>query len=260
MDFARRNKDKILKLHKEGCSSYEIAEKLGTYSNKILRSLRFLGEEARSSSEAQKLAIERGRSKMPVEKGDKLSEAHKLALSEGRARAWESVSDEERERLSQISKNQWAAMSDEDKFELRSLAAQAVREASKEGSKAERYLRDELRSLGWDVRFHERNLIPDNKLEVDLFIADIKTAIEIDGPSHFLPIWGEEKLQRHQAADAKKAGLLINEGYVLVRVKQITKSLSKKKLRDVLSSVVEVLDQIKEEFPAKENRIIEIEV
>jgi very-short-patch-repair endonuclease len=260
MEFARRNKDTILKLHKEGCSSYEIAEALGTYSNKILRSLRFLGEESRSSSEAQTLALKRGRSKLPVEKGSKHSEAHKLAQSEGRARAWDNISDEERERLSQLSKNQWAAMSDEDKFELRSLAAQAVREASKEGSKAERYVRDELRSLGWDVRFHERNLLPDNKLEVDLFIADIKTAIEIDGPSHFLPIWGEERLQRHQTSDAKKAGLLINEGYVLVRVKQITKSLSKKRLRDVLSSIVEVLNGIKEEFPTKDNRIIEIEV
>ena len=113
---------------------------------------------------------------------------------------------------------------------------------------------------GWTVRFHERNLIPDNKLEVDLYISDIKTAVEVDGPSHFLPIWGEESLQRHQKSDAVKTGLLINEGYVLIRIKQMTKSLSQKKMRIVLDGVVNELNKIADSFPDKENRLIEIEV
>ena len=259
MKFARENKDVILHLHNEGCSSYEIAEKLGTYSTKILRALKFLGAESRDYSEAQKNALKRGRSKIPTEKGTKLSEKHKELISEGRAKAWADMSDEERERFSSLGKAQWAAMTDEEKHNLRSLAAKANRKAAVEGSKAEKFIRDELRSLGWDVRFHERNLTVDQALEVDMFIADIKTAIEIDGPSHFLPIWGEDVLQRHQTADAKKNGLLLNEGYVVVRVKQMSKTLSQKKQREVLTSIVENLNKIKEEFPPEGKRLIEVE-
>lgn len=259
MKFARENKDQILHLHNEGCSSYEIAEKLGTYSTKILRALKFLGAESRDYSTAQKNALKRGRSKIPTEKGTKLSEKHKELISEGRAQAWADMSEEERERLRNISREQWANMTDEEKHNLRTLAAKANRKAAVEGSKAEQYIRDELRALGWDVRFHERNLTVDQALEVDMFIADIKTAIEIDGPSHFLPIWGEDVLQRHQAADAKKNGLLLNEGYAVIRVKQLSKTLSQKKQREVLAAIVENLDRIKVEFPPEGKRLIEVE-
>jgi hypothetical protein len=118
MQFARQYKEQIISMYEEGYSSYEIAESLGTYSTKILRALKFLGVEKRDYSNAQKVALERGRSKKPIERGEKLSDKHKLAVSEGRAKAWSEVSDEERERLSQIGKEQWAAMSEEDKHNL----------------------------------------------------------------------------------------------------------------------------------------------
>ena len=261
MRFARENKEKILKLHNEGCSSYEIAEQLNSYSTKILRALKFLGAEKRSYSDAQKLAMAKGRSKPPIEKGSKLSEQHKYRVSEGRAKSWSETSDEERARLSELGKRHWQSMSDEEKHNLRSLAALAVREAAQEGSKTEKFLKKHLTDAGWHVRFHERDLIPsNNRLEVDLFISDIKTAIEIDGPSHFLPIWGEEKLQKHQKSDAIKSGLLISQGFVLIRVKQMTKSLSQKQLRDVYGSIVKELDKIANKFPSKTKRLIEIEV
>ena len=107
MRFARENKEKILKLHNEGCSSYEIAEQFDTYSTKILRALKFLGAEKRSYSDAQKLAMAKGRSKPPIEKGSKLSEQHKYRVSEWRAKSWSETSDEERARLSEVGKQHW---------------------------------------------------------------------------------------------------------------------------------------------------------
>lgn len=260
MRFARENKDTILKMHRSGSSSYEIAEHFGTYSTKILRALKFLGEPSRSYSEAQKTAMKRGRSKIPNPKGSKLTDEHKLAVSEGRAKAWSEISDEERERLSNIGKQQWQNMTDQERQELRTLAARAVREAARDGSKTERFLRKELTKVGWSVKFHERNLIPNNKLEVDLYVTELRTAIEVDGPSHFLPIWGEESLQKHQKSDAAKTGLLLNEGYTVIRVKQMTKSLSQKKMRDVLDKIIKNLKTIEENPPSKEDRLIEIEV
>ena len=260
MRFARENKETILKMHRDGNSSYEIAEHFKTYSTKILRALKFLGEPPRDYAEAQKIAMKRGRSKLPNPKGSKLTDKHKLAVSEGRAKAWSEISDEERARLSAIGKEQWQNMTDQERQELRTLAARAVREAARDGSKTERFLRKELTNLGWSVRFHERNLIPDNKLEVDLYVAELRTAIEVDGPSHFLPIWGEESLQKHQKSDATKTGLLLNEDYIVIRVKQMTKSLSQKKMRVVLDAITEQLNKIADDFPSKENRLIEIEV
>lgn len=260
MKFARENKLIILDMHKNGSSSYEIAEHLGTYSTKILRALRFLGAESRSYSEAQKLAIKKGRSKAPVEKGAKLSEAHKIAMSEGRSKAWSEISDEERSRISEMGKAQWAAMSDEQKSNLRSLAAEAVREASREGSKTEKFLRAALTEAGWSVRFHDKSLIESTKLEVDLYIVELKTAIEIDGPAHFLPIWGEENLAKHQKADDKKTGLLLNAGYTVLRIKQLTKSLSQKKERDVLKAVLKQIDFINGNELSDGQKFIEIEV
>jgi len=260
MNFAIEHEQIIRSMYKKGCSSYEIAEHLNTYSTKILRALKYLDIEARDYETAQKIAIKKGRSKVPIEKGATLTEAHKIAVSEGRAKAWSEVSDEERARLSEISKAQWAAMSEEEKQNLRSLAAAAVREAAVDGSKTERYLRKTLTEAGWSVRFHEKNLLPGQTLEIDLFVADLKTAIEIDGPSHFLPIWGEQKLQKHQKADNRKAGLLMSAGYVLIRVKQMTKTLSQHKLRLVSERVLEELQKVHQKFPDPANRLIEIEV
>jgi very-short-patch-repair endonuclease len=260
MKFALEHEHMIRRMYKDGGSSYEIAEALGTYSTKILRALKYLKIEARDYGEAQKVALKKGRSKTPIEKGGHLSEAHKVAVSEGRAKAWSEISDEERARLSDISKAQWKAMSDEQKHTLRSLAASAVREAAVEGSKTEKHLRKSLTEAGWSVRFHDKNLIPSQALEIDLFVSELKTAIEIDGPSHFLPIWGEEKLQRHQKADDKKAGLLMAGGYVLIRVKQMTKTLSQHKLRMVSKRVLEELTKVHQKFPEPKDRLIEIEV
>ena len=116
-----------------------------------------------------------------------------------------------------------------------------------------------MTKLGWEVIFHKRGVVSNEKLEVDLFIPSIKTAIEIDGPAHFLPIWGEENLQRHIRADAQKAGLLINRGFVILRVKNIIRNLSQKNMRETLALVAQELEKIKDDFPPVSKRLIEIE-
>jgi len=150
-------------------------------------------------------------------------------------------------------------MSDEDKANLRKLAAEAVRKASKEGSKIEKFIYEGLTKLGYEVIFHKRGLVVNDKLEVDLFLPNIKTAIEIDGPAHFLPIWGEESLQRNIRSDAQKAGLLINRGFVILRVKNIIRNLSQKNMRDTLNGIVVELKKIEKNFPPVSKRLIEIE-
>ena len=239
-------------------STYEIAQELKTYPNKIRRALNTLGVDLRDKSKAQTIAIQSGRHEHPT-KGKKRTEAEKIAISNGMATYWDEMEDKERNRRSKLSKKQWEEMPEEDKANLRKLAAEAVRKASKEGSKIEKFIHEGLTKLGWEVIFHKRGLVSNEKLEVDLFIPSIKTAIEIDGPAHFLPIWGEENLQRHIRADAQKAGLLINRGFVILRVKNIIRNLSQKNMRETLALVAQELEKIKDDFPPGSKRLIEIE-
>ena len=113
---------------------------------------------------------------------------------------------------------------------------------------------------GYDVIFHKKGLVANNKLEVDLFIPSLKTAIEIAGPAHFLPIWGEESLQKNIRADSEKAGLLISGGFVVLRIKNITRNVSSKNMRDSLNLIISELKKIDKKFPAKTKRLIEVEV
>lgn len=257
MNFAEKNRAKITQMHQEGYSSYQIAEELNTNSSKILRAIRYLGLPRRSYSESQKLALEHGRSKHPT-KGKKLSQDHKLAVSEGKAKYWANLTKEELDEISQMGKEQWEALSEEHKAEMRRKAGDAVREAAKIGSKTERAVWKALVEDGWSISFHDKQMIGDTQLEVDMYIRDLKTAIEIDGPAHFLPIWGEQSLKRHQEGDAKKTGLLLSKGFCLIRVKQMTKTLSQAKLREVINRIKEEVKKVAEEFP--EDRLIEIEV
>ncbi|MAF25510.1 hypothetical protein CL634_08065 [bacterium] len=239
-------------------STYEIAQELKTYPNKIRRALNTLGVDLRDRSNAQTVAIQSGRHEHPT-RGKKRTDAEKIAISDGMSVFWENMEEKERKRRSNLSKKQWEEMSEADKANLRKLAAEAVRKASKEGSKIEKFIHKGLTEAGYDVMFHRRGLISNEKMEVDLFIPSLKTAIEIDGPAHFLPIWGEANLQKHIRADAQKAGLLINRGYVVLRVKNMIRNLSSKNMRDALGQVIIELTKIKKEFPAPSKRLIEIE-
>jgi len=259
MEFAIKNKEVILRMYRDGSSSYEIAKVLNTYPNKILRSLAYLGEEKRDYSEAQKIALEQGRSKHPTE-GKKLDEKHKLKIGKSRSKSWSKISDEERERLSEQSRQNWESLPESKKNEIRDKSIEAIRRAGKEGSKTEKHLKKKLEAAGYRVDFHKTNLVMNSNLEVDLFLPGLKTAIEIDGPSHFFPIWGEEKFQKQVAADIIKQGILLDNGYVILRVKQIYKHVSITRMNELTARILQEIKKIEDSFPEEGNRLIEIEV
>ena len=259
MRFAEDNKDFLVREYVENDRSTSwISEKLGTYPNKVRRALKFLGVDLKSKSEAQSNALKSGRHKHPT-KGRKRTEEERIKISEGMANHWENMSEDERERRIALAKKQWEEMTENEKSELRSMAAEAVRRASQEGSKIEKFLKEGLTSEGYDVIFHMKGLIPAENLEVDLFVPSLKTAIEIDGPAHFLPIWGEDSLQKNIKSDAKKSGLILSKGYCMIRVKQINKNISEKNKRQTLSLILTELNKISKKFPVKSKRYIEIE-
>ena len=261
MDYCSLNdKQKKELLHKKyvkkQLSFAEIARQVGTYTNRVRRDASKLGIQIRSRSEAAKVALHSGRAEHPT-KGKSHTEETKIKISESQGKVWDSLTDEGRTLRSNIGKESWEKKTESEKRETLEKGSQAIREASRMGSKLERYLLVELTKIGYEVQFHKEHLLRNQRLEIDLYVNDTSTAIEVDGPSHFEPVWGEENLERNKRSDRQKTGLIISEGMVLIRIKQDKRS-SQRYFRKVLQEVVEALRKISNKFPKEDQRYIEI--
>jgi hypothetical protein len=135
-----------------------------------------------------------------------------------------------------------------------------LRRATTEGSKAEKFLYEGLTKLGYDVIIHKVGLIPGEKFEIDLYLPKLMVAIEIDGPQHFLPIYGEESLRRSIKYDIVKSGALLSRGLCVIRVKYMLKHTSQKTNRTLLKLVEAELNKISQNFPEPRDRLIELEI
>ena len=237
----------------------DIAKQLGTYPNAVRRALIKDGVKLRSRSAAQALALTSGRARHPTGGSERPPET-KIRISEGVAKDWAEADAKKLRSRSEIAKKQWNKMSQAERETLRAAAAEGVRRTSKEGSKLEKSLQRDLINAGYTVYFHRDDIIPDPKLQIDLFVPEVQTAIEIDGPSHFLPIWGEDKLQKNIRSDLKKTGLLLIHDMCIIRVKHLHKNVSAKLERDVFKAVQIALEKIRKKIPVKHKRLIEIEV
>jgi very-short-patch-repair endonuclease len=220
-------------------SIHDIAKELGTYPNAIRRALVRLGIERRDPSAAQRLALKSGRSKHPT-KGTRRSEATRIAISESVARTWRELTSTERQQRVEAGRRQWEEMSTAAREALQRAAGDGVRRAAVEGSKLEKFLVKELLTRSYAVEFHREGLLSSG-MHVDLWLPKLKVAIEIDGPAHFLPIWGEENLTKHILLDQRKTGLLLGAGFRVVRVKVVASNVSEFQQRKLLDEILTAL-------------------
>lgn len=252
--------NEVVRLYiKENKSTIDIAKELNLSISKVRRILVKNGITLRSHSNAQSLAIETGKVEHPT-KGRKRSEGTRKKIARKQHEFWEDMPEKEKERRSRMSKEQYEKLTLSERDELQERRHEGIRRAAKEGSKMEKFVEKSLLQAGYVVQYHRNHFLPNLALEVDLLIPEIKTAIEIDGPSHFLPIWGELSLQRNIKSDAEKAGLLLNAGFCLIRVKCLYKNISNFLLEETAKKILVELDKIKENFPDRSKRFIEIEV
>jgi very-short-patch-repair endonuclease len=234
----------------------EIAQELNTYPNKIRRIILKAGRQLRDKSESQKIALNNGRADHPTE-GKERTEETKLKLSEASAQSWANMPKDKKKKLCEKLSESFKKR---DKGELEDMykkASRAISEAGRSGSKLEKYLLENLPGLGYNIIAHKKGLIANTNLEPDFVIPDIKVVIEIDGPTHFLPIFGEERLEKTIKSDTEKNGLFLQNGYCVLRVKHICKTLTAYKKREALKEIAKTLDEIKNNHKVC---IIEIEV
>lgn len=249
------NEAEIIDLYvKENKTPTEIAEQLNTYPNKIRRFLIKHGYTLKTRSESQRLALATGRKLHPTA-GRKRTEEERLKISKSVAENWQETDPKEKKRRALVSKERWENLSSDKKEEMRQSSVAKIREAGKIGSKIERFVAKEIGKL-YALEYHKKNLIANENLEIDLYVPDIKTVIEIDGPSHFLPIWGEEKLQKQIKADLDKNGLILSKGFNIIRVKML-KRIAIARRQEIVEQIIKTLKNI--ESGIIHNCITEIE-
>lgn len=241
---------------KHNMSLKQIADKLDTYSNKVRRDAIRLKIKLRDKSEAQKNALQTGVHKHPT-KGTLRSEEIKNKIGRSLVQTWSDLPEKELKRRKKLAQKNWDNKSDDEKDNMLTKANKAVRLASKHGSKLEKFILNKLLAEGYHVEFHKEQALANTKLQIDIYIPSINTAIEVDGPSHFEPVWGKDVLKRNISYDNKKTGLMIGKGMVVVRIKQ-TKDFSKSRASILYDKLSNILANIKYKFPSPDNRTINI--
>lgn len=220
----------------------DIAKKYNTYSNKVLRDAKKFNIKIRSKNEAQKNALKTGKHKHPT-KGKNRSEEEKSKIGISLVKTWDNMDANTKEQRRQKARDQWNSMSDDEKSYMISQANKAVREASKEGSKLEKHILNYLLTKGIRVDFHKEQILSNTKLQIDLFLPKQNIAIEVDGPSHFEPIWGDDVLTKNKKYDTKKTGLILGKGIRLIRVKQ-SKDYSVSRSNIVCEELIDCIEQM----------------
>ena len=251
---------KIIELYVEQkLSTKAIAERYGTYPNKIRRVLVSNGIEMRNKSQAQKQALKSGSAIHPT-KGKKRSEEAKDKISSSLERHWSAMPEKERNRRSEIAKKNWDKLSESERKEIQRKGSEALRETIRDGSKAEKSLFQNLQKVGYTVELHKKGLISGEKYEMDLYLPDIDTIIEIDGPQHFMPVFGEKHLREYVKHDAIKNGIMVKNGYCVIRVKYLCPSFTRGVENRLWEMVEPVVKRVATKFPPKSKRLIELEI
>lgn len=226
----------------------DIADKLATYPNKIRRMAKKLEVDLRDKSQAQSNALATGKLKHPT-KGRERTELEKKKIGDKIYDYWAGLSEEEMEERAEISRENWEKLTEIQKQDFHKKANQARLKTSKEGSKLESAI-ESILSAKFRTEKHRELLLHNDRLHIDILLPEIKTAIEIDGPTHFKSIYGDKNLERVKNTDNAKDGLLLNAGFSVVRIQQ-TRNLSKKLINEIKEELFQILEKIDVKTPTK---------
>ena len=177
--------------------------------------------------------------------GKTRTENEKDKISLGVHSAWKSLSDKELKQRKLDCKKRWDKLDNVTKENMLHSAHVAIRKSSVEGSKLEKFLLASLIDNGFKPEFHKEEVLANTKLQIDIYVPEKNTAIEVDGPSHFSPVWGQDTLDRNKRYDDKKTGLILGKGMKLVRIKQ-TNDYSKARAKLLANELMKILSSIED--------------
>ena len=238
----------IVKLYeKEKLSFKQIADILqdkfpkdNYYPVKISRILKKLNIKTRNKSEAQKEILKSGVKKHPT-KGRKRTEQERENISKGQDKFWSELDEIEKENkikeFADRAKKHWMSLTSEEQFDIISKMNKGANITKKEGSKLEKALMDELDSRGYTVR-NRVKIEAGKNTEIDI-LMEPNFAIEVDGPTHFMPIYGEETLMKTVNKDEEKNKLIRGAGFYLCRIRNKKSKITKRLLNNIIKGLEE---------------------
>jgi very-short-patch-repair endonuclease len=232
----------------KGRSTKNIAEEHNTYPMTIRRCLKRHGIDVRNKSQAQKTFVSINGS--PI-KGRKRTEEEKEQISIGLQEYWGGMTDVDRkkqkEKLAQAAINQWNALSDTDKEAMIHRMHLGSKGKVGGGSKNENCVAEMVVDKGHRTVTRSKAYSPGNRFEIDIALPDIAVAIEWDGVTHFMPIYGEKHLKGVQDKDNKKDEDLMRNGWSVVRCRDYSTAHSKAFCRRAVKRIFSAIEQIKKD-------------
>ena len=249
----------VIQLYGQGYGTSTIGEKYGVKANTIRRGLISRGIKMRTISESQKLRLDNGIAEHPTA-GKTRPDSVKKKIAEKSHQTWKNKSEKEKLEHKERSKEWWDNRPPELVEQMKESSAKGIRRAAKEGSQLERFLLNKIRETGRDVIWHASNFLENVDLEVDLLLPNDKIAIEADGVFHVQPVFSQEQFEKTLRADATKNGLLMKNGYCVIRVRNTRKNMSIPFYDRLWSEVNKLIEEINSNFPGIDNRLFEISI
>ena len=228
----------------KGFSMRGVAKKVGVPLATLSRFMRKCGIIMRTKEQAQKNYLKDHNHQMT---GRKHSDETKKKISHSLGDFWDGLNDKERAEFKrQIGsgwRRKWESMSKvEQKATMERLSLQAKQSQGK-GSRLERFIAEELRGRGYLVEERSIHYTAGKDFEVDLALPNEMVALEVDGPTHFLPIYGKEHLEQQQDRDDRKDNMINAIGYSVLRVRDNNGPLSQLRI----DKIEEAIQEIKED-------------
>ena len=229
----------------EKLSTYGAADELGCNQSHVVRLIAKFNKEnpknpikKRNKSEAQKNYIKRTGTHQRT--GTTHSDETREQISDSMKDVYDGPrGDEIREKISQQRQEEWAAMSQAERAEILENLKKSSRERamSGEGSNFENFLAEKLEEHGYSVEVRTKQYTPGQKFHVDIALPNEKIIIEVDGPTHWSAIYGDDELRKVQDKDSQKDKTLTSMGWNVLRVQDGSGSTTRARFVRVLEQV-----------------------
>jgi len=227
--------------HDEGLSMRKVAAELGVPLATLSRFMKKHGIQSRNKAQAQNNYLRDNNHQMS---GRKHTDETKQKISSSLGEFWDSLTEEESEalkaKIGSAWKNKWAAMSESERRTTMEELLNRARETQGNGSRLERFIAEQLRERGYTVEERTTHYLGGKDFEVDIALPKEMIAIEVDGPTHFLPIHGQEHLQKQQERDARKDEELNSLGYNVLRIRDNNGPLSQLRINRIVDAIKEI--------------------
>lgn len=238
------NEQEVIRLYtEEGKSMRVVSKDLKIPLATLSRFMKKNNIIARSKAQAQKNFLKDNDHQM---KGRTHSDETKKKISHSLGDFWDGLSDVEREevkkKIGSAWKRKWGSMSEIERKTMMEGLALKAREVQGQGSRLERFIAEELRKRGYVIEERSTHYTAGKNFEVDLALPKEMIAIEVDGPTHFLPLYGEEHLEQQQVRDVRKDDMVNAIGMSMLRVRDNNGPLSQLRIDRIEEAIREIIE------------------